>query len=394
VRKNQKSITMKKTLIVLLSILSFNSLFCQSKEDFLNDLLKKIADIKTASYTRTSTASAPGDTLAFSTFQNYYEMYFNPKDTIVGASFSMSPADNRNEIEMCYDGTYSVRFDWRKRHAEIDTIKDELMFMVPFFIRAKSLIEYTLEHSDSSKINFNKNSDTTKIEFYFPNKIVEFIGLKPFIMYSTNKASRYELWIDKNNIPYKIVRKMPHQTSIEIYSDINISKEIENDYNAIMQIPVDFTTSGVKEIKIETQELEGKVAEDWTLKESNGESISLRNLKSKVILMQFTGIGCGPCHESIPFLKKLVNDNINKDFELICIEAWSDNVSGIERYKNKNEINFKLLVSKGILNEKYKIQGAPSFLILDKERIIRKVIVGYRKGKTDNEILQAINDIL
>ena len=45
--------------------------------------------------------------------------------------------------------------------------------------------------------------------------------------------------------------------------------------------------------------------------------------------------------------------------------------------------------------EDYRTGGAaPYFFILDKERIIRKVIRGYGMGKTDKEITEAIEELL
>lgn len=49
----------------------------------------------------------------------------------------------------------------------------------------------------------------------------------------------------------------------------------------------------------------GKKAPDWTLTDMKGQKVSLSGIKSKVILLQFTGIGCGPCKISIPFLNRL-----------------------------------------------------------------------------------------
>jgi len=111
-------------------------------------------------------------------------------------------------------------------------------------------------------------------------------------------------------------------------------------------------------------------------------------------LLQFTGIGCGPCHASIPFLKALAEDYKDKDFELLCIETWSKNISGIERYKAKNELNYPFLVGNTNLKENYKIQGVPAFFILDENRIIKKVNVGYKKGETEKTIIESIDALL
>ena len=48
---------------------------------------------------------------------------------------------------------------------------------------------------------------------------------------------------------------------------------------------------------------------------------SLSDFKeSKVLLIQCTGIGCGPCMVSIPFLNKLKQDYKTDDLDVVAIE--------------------------------------------------------------------------
>ena len=57
-------------------------------------------------------------------------------------------------------------------------------------------------------------------------------------------------------------------------------------------------------------------------------------------------------------------------------------------------MNYRFLVSKNQIKDKYKIQGVPSFFILDEKRIVKKVIVGYQMGDTDKELRKIIDDML
>ena len=50
--------------------------------------------------------------------------------------------------------------------------------------------------------------------------------------------------------------------------------------------------------------LTGKKAPEWTLNDIKERPVSLSDLKSKVILVNITGIGCGACQASIPFLER------------------------------------------------------------------------------------------
>ena len=138
----------------------------------------------------------------------------------------------------------------------------------------------------------------------------------------------------------------------------------------------------------------GKKAPEWILKDIDNKEVKLSDLNSKVILIQFTGIGCGPCHQSIPFLKQLVDDYEAKDFEFISIETWSKNIEVFKRYKQNNGFNFKFLKSTDEVSKSYQVSSVPIFFIIDEGRIIRKVINGYSREKTDIEIIESIENIL
>jgi hypothetical protein len=57
-------------------------------------------------------------------------------------------------------------------------------------------------------------------------------------------------------------------------------------------------------------------------------------------------------------------------------------------------LNYKFLVSTDDVKKNYNAEAVPVFYILDKERVIRKIIRGYGKGTTDKEIKDAINELI
>ena len=389
---------MKRVLLTLAILLFSNLIYGQGDAEKLEIILSRLIEINSASYHSKTSSSAPGDTLAFTTHENFVNMYVDTTDKYLGARYAVSDKDNPFQFNMCYDGTYSVRFDWKNKSVAIDTLTDNPYSrpMSPFFIKVKSLIAYTLNnlHDENTKVVFHEYQDSIKVKFSFNNSMVEFMWLTPFVNNSAGLISRYEVVLDKAYLPYKFVRRMPHQSSWETCTDIQISKEMDFEFNSIQQIPPDFEIKGRERGKPKSYELEGLQAPEWKLKEIYGDSVSLNAMKKKVVLIQFTGIGCGPCHASIPFLKKLANDYKDKDFELISIETWSNNIAGIERYKDKNEMNYKFLVSANEIEQKYKVEGVPSFFILDDKKMIKKVIVGYQKEVTDKLIVEIINKML
>ncbi|HNW56450.1 MAG TPA: TlpA disulfide reductase family protein [Bacteroidales bacterium] len=402
---------MKKTYFVATSILAlFLSVTLISsckvetnKYDYLKKVLANLEKIKSATYSSTCIASAPGDTLAFRTLYSHTEEYNNPTDTIAGSSFTVTQQTGYSKVSWFYDGIAFTYLLWDENKIEIDSFKTNKLpvrpISTPFFNYTKSIIKYALETKDSISTELKDFGDSIKFSLYIPCKIIEFLG-KPVVwdnplLSSKDKFSKYDIWINKSdNLPYRYKRHMPHQTTWETCKNVEYDKIKIADFKVLKYFPSNFEIMVRGKQKTKKIDLTGKVATDWSLQNTNNETISLKDLKSKVLMIQFTGIGCGPCHASIPFLKQLVTDYKDKSFELISIETWSDNITGIKRYCTNNGLNYMFLMSTKDVTKSYQIQSVPSFYILDKNRVIRKIINGYSEKTTDKEIKDAINELI
>jgi thiol-disulfide isomerase/thioredoxin len=374
------------------------------KNDYLRKILANLEQIKSATYSSVCIASAPGDTMEFRTFYSQTEEYLNLVDTFIGSSFGVSMQSGDSKVRWFYDGKAEAFLDLNEKTVMIDSFQSNTLpfrpITPPFFNHAKSMIKYALETKDTISTELIDYKDSIKFSLYIPYKVVEFFG-KAFVLNNPYLArkdaySRYDIWIRKSdNLPYRIRRNMPHQTTWETCENVQFNKiKIEN-FIVSRKFPSDFTIKfrGDQEPVIK-DDLVGKVAPEWVLEDINRNSISLSKLKSQVLMVQFSGIGCGPCHASIPFLKQLVTDYNSKDFELVSIETWSKNIDGIKRYYTNNNLNYKLLLSTEQTTKDYQVKAVPAFFILDKDRVIRKIIRGYEEGTTDKEIRNVINGIL
>jgi thiol-disulfide isomerase/thioredoxin len=373
------------------------------KNDYLRKVLSRLEQIKSAEYKSTSIASAPGDTMEFRTFYSQTEEYFNPVDTFIGSSFGVSMQSGTSSVRWFYDGKAEAFLDLNEKTIMIDSFQTNTLpfrpITPPFFNHAKSMIRYALETKDTISTEIKDYRDSVKISLYIPCKVVEFFG-KPFVLdnpYLAKKDSysRYDIWIKKSDdLPYRIRRNMPHETTWETCENAEFNKIRIGDFIVSEKFPADFSIKFRGETESVKDDLVGKPAPEWVLTDFNHDTISLSKLKSRVLMVQFSGIGCGPCHASIPFLKQLVTDYNSNDFELVSIETWSNNIAGIKRYYDNNSLNYKLLLSAEQTTKAYQVRAVPAFFILDKGRVIRKIIWGYEEGTTDKEIRDAIKKLI
>jgi peroxiredoxin len=372
-----------------------------NKNDFLKKVLTNLEQIKSARYSSTSGGIPPGrkdDTIRSS---QYTEEFFNPSDTFIGSSFSRIYHYKESKYGFVYDGNAQIFMDWDPNTIRIDSFQNNQLpfrgMRTPFFNYTKSIIRYALETKDSISTELEDFGDSIKFNIYIPNKVVEFFG-KGYVMDNPYLAiedafSSYEIWIHKSDyLPFRYKRTVPHETSwlINNKPEFNIG-DIE-DFAASNYFPPDYSIVG-QQIKTK-KDMVGKTAPEWTLIDINNKSISLRDLKSKILLIKFTGIGCGPCHASLSFTKRLVQDYSINDLEIISIETWSSDIDYIKSYVDKNKLNYKYLISTEEIRKSYQVNEVPAFFILDENRIIRKIILGYGEGTTDKEIRDAIEELI
>ncbi|MCF8307444.1 MAG: TlpA family protein disulfide reductase [Bacteroidales bacterium] len=257
-----------------------------------------------------------------------------------------------------------------------------------------------LDHKDNIRITHKDFEDSARINFHFPGKTAYFGSLIPQIKQSPDKSTRYVLWINKEKkLPYKLIGSNPPVKSSTACSDIKINDEKKQNFDATQKIPDDFAIKSEAEVvkkkaKTVKKQLRWEIAPYWKLKSCSGDSVALDDIKSKVILLNFTGMYCGPCHKAIPFLRNLENDYRNKNFELVSIETQEANIKEIKKFMKKNKINYKYFISNKKVKHKYNVQGVPTFFIIDKEREIKNIFIGYKKGSTDKKITSILNEMI
>ncbi len=408
-----KNVIMKKASILPISVLVLmvSSLFMTGckvgnrNNDYLKKVLNNLDRISSASYCITREAWAPGDTSASGIYNKYIKEFDHPEDTTIGASFVSLMQEDTTQMTFCYDGKMRAIVYPDDQSIVIDSFKNvQLPFRAldaPFFNYTKSIIRYALETNDSISVKYNDFKDSLYVSLTIFNDFqVEFFGkayyLKnPFLI--GPQTSKYEIWISKTtNLPYRVRREMSHNISVATCRNVKLNQLKIEDFIAADYFQPNYTVEsyGQKRKSIPINDLVGKVAPDWALKDANGNTLTLKDLKSKVLLIQFTSVNCGYCILSIRFLKQLASEYKIKDFDFVAIESWTQNPNVLKSYQNRNSFNYKFLMSTKDITNNYHIKGVPVFFILDKHRVIRKVITGYGVDTTDKEIRDVISELI
>lgn len=400
---------------ILLSVISFLLVMnvCGKNDVDMRTYLKKVLSnldkVESASYHEQSQSWQPGDTTAITNSFRFIKEYTNPSDSTIGASYVALNAKDTTRFEFGYDGKVKmISFHEHKGIMIDDFTTRKLPFRLvgpPFFCYSRNIIGYALSTGDSITTEWKDLGEA----YYFKlviheDRQVEFFGKAYYIPKPPfdlgDPTSIYELWINKSDdLPYKVRREMSHQISANICSDVVLNQLSMADFNLYDYLPQDYEIRKYgekgKTTQLSARELIGKKAPDWMLKDMYENPVSLSNLKSKVLLVNLTGIGCGACHASIPFLNGLKEKFNADEFEVVSIETWGCKPHSLRTYADKNQINYRFLCGDEGIVKSYRTYGAaPFFFILDQDRVVRKVIQGYGMEKTDKEITDAIKALL
>ncbi len=113
----------------------------------------------------------------------------------------------------------------------------------------------------------------------------------------------------------------------------------------------------------------------------DGTTFKLEDYKGKVVLINFWATWCGPCKAEMPELVKLQEENKEKGFEIIGINAdQRDTPDAIKAFGEKMNLNYKLAQSDGDFFSSFlKLSGfggIPQSFMIDREGRLNGVFLG------------------
>jgi thiol-disulfide isomerase/thioredoxin len=117
-------------------------------------------------------------------------------------------------------------------------------------------------------------------------------------------------------------------------------------------------------------------APDFSFTSSEGEYVTLEDLRGKVVVLDFWATWCGPCRESVPELRNLYKRYSNQPFVLIGIssdhdaQAWRSYIADERmvwpQYRDEN----------GKIMRAFNVRAFPTYVIIDHEGIVQYQSIG------------------
>lgn len=121
----------------------------------------------------------------------------------------------------------------------------------------------------------------------------------------------------------------------------------------------------------------GQVAPDFTLKDVNGKTYTLSQLRGKVVLVNFWATWCPPCRAEMPSMEKLNAMLKGQDFVLLAINIEEDAADVVKEFLQQHHHSFPVLLDGDLkVQQEYGIYQFPETFILRRDGIVADHVIG------------------
>ena len=115
----------------------------------------------------------------------------------------------------------------------------------------------------------------------------------------------------------------------------------------------------------------------------DGQRYDMRQLRGKVLYVDFWASWCSPCAQSFPFLNDLDNELRGQGLHVLGINL-DEKPDDAKAFLEKHPANFTVAVNAdGQCPRDFGVQAMPSSYLVDRQGIIRHVHLGFRRGEAE-----------
>lgn len=113
-----------------------------------------------------------------------------------------------------------------------------------------------------------------------------------------------------------------------------------------------------------------------------GKKVDISELKGKVVVVDFWATWCGPCKASFPGMQKMVNKyKDNPGVQFLFVDTWEqaeDKKKNAQDFITNSKYSFEVLMDNdNTVVEKFKVEGIPTKVVIDKAGMIRFKSIGF-----------------
>jgi len=123
---------------------------------------------------------------------------------------------------------------------------------------------------------------------------------------------------------------------------------------------------------------EGFPAPDFTLDTMDGGTAALSAQRGKVVILNLWASWCGPCRAEMPAIQRVYAANRERGLEVLAVNStFQDSLPDAQAFVQQLGLTFPILLDReGSVSRRYLLRALPSTFFIDRQGVIRAVIVG------------------
>ena len=133
---------------------------------------------------------------------------------------------------------------------------------------------------------------------------------------------------------------------------------------------------GPSDVANELSEWEGRSAPDLAMTTTDGAMLQLSEFRGRAVILDYWATWCGPCVREIPHLQK-VADEFPQD--LVVIGISSENMSVLQEFAKSKSLRYPIGAAASRVPPYTGITVVPTTFFIDREGMIRRILVGYHE---------------
>ena len=140
----------------------------------------------------------------------------------------------------------------------------------------------------------------------------------------------------------------------------------------------------------------GEAASDFTLRDIEGNNVTLASLKGKVVVLSFWATWCGPCKEEMPHLQKMYASMEKEGLQVLSISTDdARSASKVKPYIMKMGYTFPVLLDRDstVIGAYNPSKTLPYTVVIDAKGEVARRISGYNPGD-EVQLAAFVGDLL
>ena len=137
--------------------------------------------------------------------------------------------------------------------------------------------------------------------------------------------------------------------------------------------------NSTSEQPLQTGSSENKVAKNFTLKNVQGEAVSLSQYRGKVVILNFWATWCPPCREEMPSMERLYQKYKGQDLVMLAVNVDDNSKQAVSKFLKRTPYSFPILLDRDSkVQNVYGVFRFPESFIIDRNGVVVTKIVGGR----------------